>query len=84
MRVGGRKRKKNPKETTEQTSQNIRVINVFLESLLSASFPSRGVTVHLTCLGCPPTPLVLLLVQLVGRFWVLFLSYTAPEFQLWF
>ena len=43
-----------------------------------------GVTVPLTCLECPPTLLVLLLVQLVGRFWVLFLSYTAPEFQLWF
>ena len=43
-----------------------------------------GVTVHLTSLECPPTLLVLLLVQLVGRFWVLFLSHTAPEFQLWF
>jgi len=38
-----------------RTSQNIRIINVFLESLLSESFPSLGVTVHLTCLGCPPT-----------------------------
>ena len=24
------------------------------------------------------------LVQLAGRFWVFFLSHTAPEFQLWF
>ena len=37
------------------TSQNIRVINVFIESLLSESFPLLGVTVHLTSLGCPPT-----------------------------
>ena len=37
-----------------RTSQNIRIINVFLESLLSESFPSLGVTVHLTSLGCPP------------------------------
>ena len=35
-------------------SQNIRIINAFLESLLSESFPSLGVTVHLTSLGCPP------------------------------
>ena len=37
-----------------RTSQNIRIINVFLESLLSESFPSLGVIVHLTSLGCPP------------------------------
>ena len=37
-----------------RTSQRIRIINVFLESLLSESFPALGVTVHLTCLGCPP------------------------------
>ena len=34
-----------------RTSQNIRIINVFLESLLSESFPSLGVTVHLTSLA---------------------------------
>ena len=33
----------------------MRITNVFLESLLSESFPSRGVTVHLTSLGCPLT-----------------------------
>ena len=33
-----------------RTSQNIRIINVFLELLLSESFPSLGVTVHLTSL----------------------------------
>ena len=39
-----------------RTSQNIRIINVFLESLLQGeSFPFLGVTVHLTSLGCPPT-----------------------------
>ena len=30
------------------TRQNIRIANAFLESLLSESFPSLGVTVHLT------------------------------------
>ena len=37
------------------SSQSIRIINVFLESLLSESFPLLGVTVHLTSLGLPPT-----------------------------
>ena len=32
--------------------------NDFLESLLSESFPSLGITVHLTSLGCPPTLLI--------------------------
>ena len=41
-----------------RTSQKIRIINVFLESLLSASLPSLGVIVHFTALGCPPTLLV--------------------------
>ena len=49
-----RKRKKKSKRNY-RTSQNTRIINVLLESLLSASFPSLGVTVHLTSLGCPPT-----------------------------
>ena len=48
--VGGKKN--NPKEST---SQNTTIINIFLESLMSESFPSLGVTVHLTSLGCPPT-----------------------------
>ena len=38
-----------------RTSQNIRIINVFLESLLSESFPSLGVAVHLTSLACSPS-----------------------------
>jgi len=38
-----------------RTSQNIGIIDVFLESLLSESFPSLGVTVHLTSQGGPPT-----------------------------
>ena len=38
-----------------RTSQNIQSKNVFIESLLSESFPSLGVTVHLTSLECPPT-----------------------------
>ena len=36
----------------------MRITNVFLESLLSESFPVLGVTVHLTSLGCPPTLLI--------------------------
>ena len=62
--------KKKKSKRIYRTSQNIRIINVFLESLLSASFPSLGVTVHLTSLGCPPTlcwSLDLLWGQL--RFW---------------
>ena len=51
----GRKRKEKKKsKRIYGTSQNVRII-VFLESLLSESFPSLGVTVHLTSLGCPPT-----------------------------
>ena len=50
---GEKKRKKEKKSKRfYQTSQNIRIINVFLESLLSESFPSLGVTVHFISLGC--------------------------------
>ena len=54
---GGEKEKKKEKKSKKiyRTSQKIRVINVFLESLLSESFPLLGVTVHLLSLGCPPT-----------------------------
>ena len=48
-----KKRKKSKR--IYRTSRNIRIINVFLESLLSKSFPLLGVTVHLTSLGGPPT-----------------------------
>ena len=42
---GAKREKKNKKsKRTYRTRQNIRVINVFLESLLSESFPSLGVT----------------------------------------
>ena len=51
--VGGEEKKKSKR--IYRTSQNKRIINVFLESLLSESFPSLGDTVHLTSLGCPPT-----------------------------
>ena len=50
---GGRKRKKSKRIYI--TSQKIIIINVFLEPLLSESFPMLGLTVHLTSLGCPPT-----------------------------
>ena len=53
---GGRKKKEKKSKRFYRTSQKIRIINVFLESLLSESFPSLGVTVHLTSLGCPPKP----------------------------
>ena len=54
---GGIKKGKKKKKSNRiyRTSQNVKIINVFLESLLSESFPSLGVTVHLTSLGCPPT-----------------------------
>jgi len=50
---GEKKRKKS--KIIYITSQNLRMTNPFLESLLSESFPSLGVTDHLTSLGCPPT-----------------------------
>ena len=37
-----------------RTSQKIRIINAFLESLLSEYSPTLGITLHLTSLGCPP------------------------------
>ena len=52
---GGKKEKKKLSKRIYRISQNIRIINVFLASLLSESSPSLGVTVHLTSLGCPPT-----------------------------
>jgi len=50
----GKKKGKKKKKRNYRTSQNIRRINVFLESLLSGFFPLLGVTVHLAYLGCPP------------------------------
>ena len=50
---GGKKKKKSKR--IYRSSQNLRRINVFLESLLSECFPLLGVTVHLTSLGCPLT-----------------------------
>ena len=54
---GGKEKKKEMKKSKRiyRTSQNIRIINVFLESLVSESFPSLGVIVHLTSLECPST-----------------------------
>ena len=49
------------------------IINVFLESLLSESFPSLGVTVHLTSLGCPPT-----LCSSLDLLWGQFRFYSGP------
>ena len=58
IELGGRGTKRKKSERFYRTSQKIRIINVFLESLLSESFPSLGVTVNLTSLGCPPTLLI--------------------------
>ena len=49
------KKKKKKSQRIYRTSQKIRIINVFLESLLSGSFPMLRVAVHLTSLGCRPT-----------------------------
>ena len=54
-RGGARGKKEKKSKRIYRTSQNIRIINVFLESLLSESFSSLGVTVCLTSLRCPPT-----------------------------
>ena len=51
---GGRKKEATKLQKNYRTSQNIIIINVFLESVLSASFPVLGITVHLTFLGCSP------------------------------
>jgi len=51
----GEKMEKGKSKRLYRASKNTRIINVFLESLLSESFPSLGVTVRLTFLGCPPT-----------------------------
>ena len=51
----GRKEKQKTKlKRIYRASKNMRIIHVFLESLLSESFPSLEVTVHLISLGCPP------------------------------
>ena len=42
-----------------RTSQNLKIIKVYLESLLSESFPALGIPVHLASLGCPPTLLIM-------------------------
>ena len=49
--VKKKEKQKKKSKRIYRTSQNIRIINVFLESLLSEFFPSLGVTVHLTSLG---------------------------------
>ena len=53
--VKKKEKQKKKSKRIYRASENIQIINVFLESLLSESFPSLGVTVHLTSLGCPPT-----------------------------
>ena len=47
------KMKKKIQKNLQNKSKNKN--NVFLESLLSESFPAMAITVHLTSLGCPLT-----------------------------
>ena len=70
---GGKGKKR--KERIYRTSQNIRIINVFPESLLSESFPLLGVLVHLTSLWCPQT--LLISGPVVGAAQVLIWSYSV-------
>ena len=49
-----RKNLQNKSKQNLQNKSNIRVIDVFLDSLLSESFPLLRVTVQLTSLGRPP------------------------------
>ena len=76
--AGKRKKKKEKKKSKRiyRTSQNIRIINVFLESLLSESFSSLGVTVPLTSLGCPLT-LCYLWTCCMGAAQILICSYSS-------
>ena len=60
-----------------RTSENIRIINVFLESLLLEYFPSLGITVDLTSLGCPPTLYWLLSGLALGAAQILIWSYSS-------
>ena len=51
----GKKRKEKIQKNLQNKSK-YENDEVFLESLLSESFPTLGIPVHLTSLGCPPTP----------------------------
>jgi len=73
--VGGGCRKKS--KSIYRTSQNIRIINVFLKSLLSESFLLLGVTVYLTSLGCPPTLCWLISEPAVGTTQIVIWSYSC-------
>ena len=53
--AGRGKKKEKKSKRIYRIRQNIKIINVFLESLLSELFPLLGVTVHFTSLGCPLT-----------------------------
>ena len=77
----GGKRKRKKKKISKRiyrTTQKIRIVNVFLESLLSESFPTLGVTVHLTSLGCPPT--LCWSLYLLWEAQILILSYSCVFF----
>ena len=50
----GRREKREKIQKNLQNKSKHKNNECFLESQLSESFPSLGVTVHLTSLGCPP------------------------------
>ena len=55
---GGREKEKRKRKKIQKNLQNkskYKNNKVFLESLLSESFPTLGISVDLTSLGCPPT-----------------------------
>ena len=72
--VGGKKERKKSKRIY-RTSQNIRIINVFLESLLPESFPSLGVTAHL--ISCLTSRTVLISGPALGAAQILTWSYSS-------
>ena len=54
---GGREKNRKKKKTSKRIYRNkkVRLVNAFFESLLPEYFPSLGVKVPLTSLGCLPT-----------------------------
>ena len=76
---GGKGRGRKKSKSIYRTSQKVRIINVFLESLLSESFPLLEVAVHLTSLLCPPK--LLISGPAVGATQILIWSYSCVFFS---
>ena len=75
----GQKRKEKKSKGIYRTSQTIRIINVFLDPLLSESFPLLEAAVHLTSLLCPPK--LLISGPAVGATQILIWSYSCVFFS---